>query len=172
MSDEPREHPPTEHPPTAPLPVEPEVAATAPVAPAARGCPEGVPPEDVAAWAVDGAAYGPLELAEHVPSCPACRGVVASLDRAAGLGDTLRGARDVRLPEAVVERALGRVRAERAVSLLLGTLGGAFARVAASLPDLVARRGAGDREVLEPGRSGPPDGPGLRRATRRDPDRG
>lgn len=147
MSDDPREHP-----PTAPLPVEPEVAPTAPVA---TGCPEGVPPEDVAAWAVDGAAYGPLELATHVPSCPACRAVADSLDRAAGLGDTLRGTGDVRLPEAVVERALGRIRTERAVSLLLGTLGGAFARVAVALPDLAARRRPGEPDVDEPRGSGP-----------------
>lgn len=118
--------------------------------PVTEACAEGVPPEDVAAWALDGADYPRVELSEHVPTCPACSGVLASLERAAVMGRTLRGAGDAGPPPTVIERALGRVRAERTATLLLGTVGGAFLRVAAALGDLAARRPVEDTAELPP----------------------
>lgn len=146
MSDDARELPPT----TPPSSRSERPAST----PVAGACPEGVPPEDVAAWALDGADYPRLDLAGHAPTCPACRGVVASLERASAMGRTLRGAGDAGPPATVIEQALGRVRAERTATLLLGTIGGAFLRVAAALPELAARRP--DEDTAELPRVRPP----------------
>jgi hypothetical protein len=137
MSDDARGLPPTTPPSSRPA-----------TTPASGACSEGVPPEDVAAWALDGADYPKVDLSEHVPTCPACRGVVGSLERVSAVGRTLRGAGDAGPPATVIEQALGRVRVERTATLLLGTVGEAFLRVAAALPDLAVRGSEEDTAEL------------------------
>lgn len=108
-------------------------------APQPPECPLGVPPEEVAAWAVDGEAYGPVDLDTHVPTCAACQEVVASVQPSRSIAERLRdaAAAEVAVPVAVVDRALRQVRMEHGAWLLARTLGGAFVRVAAAVPDYV-----------------------------------
>lgn len=102
-------------------------------------CDLGVPPEEVAAWALDGEPYAAVDLDVHVPTCAACQATVAQVAPSRGFGERLRASSVDPAPTDVVERALGRVRAERTAWLLARTLGGAFARVASAAVDYAGR---------------------------------
>lgn len=112
-------------------------------------CALRVPPEEVAAWAVDGEPYDPVDLDEHVPGCGACQEVVASVAPTRSLGSRLRAAPDEEAPDALVDRALGRVRAERTAWLLARTLGGALSRVASAALDYATAPPRDDRDTAE-----------------------
>lgn len=102
-------------------------------------CDRRVPPEDVAAFALDGEPADGIDLAAHLPHCPACRSVLASLAPSRQVAELLRAGGDVPAPAAVTQRALSRVRAEARTLMLLRTFAGATARVARALPDYVIR---------------------------------
>jgi hypothetical protein len=115
------------------------------------GCPLHVPPEDVAAWTVDGEPSAVADLETHLADCAACRDVAASAAAGRDVGERLRAAPAASAPRTeVVELAMGRVRAERGAWLLARTLGGALARVVAAAADLAgpaeARRRASAAE--------------------------
>lgn len=115
-----------------------------------RSCPLQVPPEDVAAWAVDGERSAVADLDAHVAGCDACREVAATAAAGRDVGERLRAAPTPAPRTEVVEQAMGRVRAERRAWLLARTLGGAFVRVVAAAADLAgpaeARRRAAAAE--------------------------
>jgi hypothetical protein len=101
-------------------------------------CPDGVAPEDVAAWAVDGEPHPDVELAQHVPACAVCRSVIAQVAPAGDVADTLRSvgtAPPDRVAERVAATAVGRIRAERGAVIVFGTFVAALARAARAAPD-------------------------------------
>lgn len=93
-------------------------------------CPAGVPPEDVAAFVLDGEPSDVVDLAAHVPTCPTCTDVVRTLPApAAWQGAWAAARREVVAPAAVADRALARVRAERRALAVAATLGAGWGRV-------------------------------------------
>lgn len=117
--------------------------------PSAERCALAVPPEEVAAWAVDGEPYDGADLEAHVPTCPACQAVVLRVAPTRQVGERLRAAPDEAAPASVVDRALGRVRAERTAWLLARTLGGALARVGSAALDYATAPARDDRDTAE-----------------------
>lgn len=109
-------------------------------------CPRSVEPEAVEGWVLDGEPHPEVDLAAHVPGCPACQAVRDGAERTRVLATALDDDAP-QAPERVAARALGRVRVESTALLLARTFAGAGARVARALP---AYLGA-DRQ----GRSGP-----------------
>lgn len=107
--------------------------------PEGRRCPLGVEPADVAAWAVDDEAHPMIDLAEHVPTCGACRDVVSTVMPSAALGLALR-ASTPSAPGGVEQRALGRIRMEATALLLVRTFFGAATRVVQAVPSYVRPR--------------------------------
>lgn len=117
--------------------------ATAPAA-----CAEGVRPEDIAAWSLDGEAVdGVTDPAAHVAGCAACTAAIESVGGSRGVAAALLAAVPATPPD-LVALTMARVRSEWGVLLLVRTLGGAAARVAAALPDYL-------------GAATPPPGRGL-----------
>ncbi|MEX2100877.1 MAG: hypothetical protein WEB19_05635 [Acidimicrobiia bacterium] len=99
-------------------------------------CPLDIDPADVAAWAVDGEPHPEIDLAAHVPGCPACRAVVSVVMPSAAIGLALRASAPP-APLGVERRAMGRIRMEATALLLLRTFFGAAARVIQAVPPYV-----------------------------------
>lgn len=116
-------------------------------------CAAGVPPEDVAAWALDGEESDVTSLTVHVPDCAACRAVVAEVSGSRGVADALR-AEPLTAPPRVAQRAVGRIRTEATMLTILRALGGGWLRVAQALPDYArapstSRDDTGEMPALE-----------------------
>lgn len=124
-------------------------------------CRERVEAEDAAAWAVDAEPVAGVDMAAHVPTCPACQAAIAQVAPARRLRE---GSSAHPTPGAAraADRALARVRVEAGLRSLVGTVAGAFTRVVLAVPDYLA--GA------DPSGTGEPhDGPRPR--TERQPPR-
>jgi len=98
-------------------------------------CVAGVPPEDVAAWVLDGEESDVVALVRHVPDCVACRAVVTEASASRGVAETLRSAPSPAAPARVAKRAVGRIRAETTVLTVVRALGGGWLRVVHALTD-------------------------------------
>lgn len=113
-------------------------------------CAVGVPPEDVAAWVLDGEESDVIALVRHVPDCAACRAVVAEASASRGVAETLRSASSPAAPARVAQRAVGRIRTEATLLTIVRALGGGWLRVAQAFADYAS--------PAERPRPGPSDG--------------
>ncbi|MBW3665061.1 MAG: hypothetical protein KY469_18355 [Actinobacteria bacterium] len=98
-------------------------------------CAAGVPPEDVAAWVLDGEESDVIALVRHVPDCAACRAVVAESSASRGVAETLRSAPSPTAPARVAQRAVGRIRTEATLLTIVRALGGGWLRVVQAFTD-------------------------------------
>jgi hypothetical protein len=126
-------------------------------------CRDGVEAEDAAAWALDAEPVAGVDMAAHVPTCPACQAAIAQVAPARRLRE---GSPAQPTPGAAraADRALARVRVEARLRSLIGTVAGAFTRVVLAVPDYLAgadpSRPAEPRDGRRPRaeREPPPDG--------------